>query len=94
MVLLVLIYLKLKFQRFLNMNKKNKFEIIKKILEKNFKIKKIQLETDLTKLREWDSLKHLEFTMLIEKKFKKKLQIRNLFNLKKIKDFLSELEIN
>ncbi len=76
------------------MNKKNKFEIIKKILEKNFKIKKVQLETDLTKLRGWDSLKHLEFTMLIEKKFQKKLKIKNLFNLKKVKDFLSELEIN
>ena len=76
------------------MNKKNKFEIIKKILEKNFKIKKVQLDTDLTKLRGWDSLKQLEFTMLIEKKFKKKLQIKNLFNLKKVKDFLSELEIN
>ena len=76
------------------MNKKNELEIIRKILERNFKIKKVKLETDITKLKEWDSLKHLEFVMLIEKKLKKKLQIKNLFKLKKIKDFLKELNIN
>ena len=60
------------------------------ILKKNFNIKtKISAETILSDLKEWDSLKQLDFIMIIEKKFKIKFQLTEMFKLKKIKEFIT-----
>ena len=60
------------------------------ILKKNFNIKtKISAETILSDLKEWDSLKQLDFIMIIEKKFKIKFQLTEMFKLKKIKEFIA-----
>ena len=60
------------------------------ILKKNFNIKtKISVETILSDLKEWDSLKQLDFIMIIEKKFKIKFQLTEMFKLKKIKEFIT-----
>lgn len=59
------------------------------ILKKNFNIKtKISAETILSDLKEWDSLKQLDFIMIVEKKFKIKFQLTEMFKLKKIKEFI------
>ena len=61
---------------------------IKIILKKNFNIKtKITSETILTELKNWDSLIHLDFIMMLEKKFKKKFQLNEMFKIKKIIEF-------
>ena len=60
------------------------------ILKKNFNIRtKINVETILSDLKEWDSLKQLDFIMIIEKKFKIKFQLTEMFKLKKIKEFIT-----
>ena len=62
---------------------------LKLILKKNFNIKaKISEETILSDLKDWDSLKHLDFIMIIEKKFKIKFQLTEMFKLKKIKEII------
>ena len=44
---------------------------INNILIKNFNFKKkINLNTDLSKIKNWDSLKHLDFIMQLEKSLK------------------------
>ena len=59
------------------------------ILKKNFNIRtKINVETILSDLKEWDSLKQLDFIMIVEKKFKIKFQLTEMFKLKKIKEFI------
>ena len=74
--------------------KKNsdKLKKIEKIFSNHFKIKKIKLSTDLSKIRNWDSLKHLELIMLLEKEFRVKFSIKNNFNLTKISDFIKFIE--
>ena len=58
-------------------------------MKKNFNIKtKISAETILSDLKEWDSLKQLDFIMIVEKKFKIKFQLTEMFKLKKIKEFI------
>ena len=69
---------------------KNNFILkeIKIILKKNFNIKtKITSETILSELKNWDSLMHLDFIMMLEKKFKKKFQLNEMFKIKKISEF-------
>ena len=73
-------------------NKKNSLERIKKILINNFSIKNINIDSDISKIKHWDSLKHLQFIMLLEKEFKIKFSINNNFNLKKISDFIRIIE--
>lgn len=61
---------------------------IKIILKKRFNIKtKITSETILSELKNWDSLMHLDFIMMLEKKFKKKFQLNEMFKIKKISEF-------
>lgn len=64
---------------------------VKKILQDEFKIKKINSDTDLTNIRNWDSLKHLDFIMRLEKKFKVKFSLKENFNIKKVSTFVSVL---
>ena len=60
-----------------------------KILKKKFDIKeKISTETILSDLKNWDSLKQLDFIMILEKKFEIKFQLTEMFKLKKIKQFI------
>ena len=60
-----------------------------KILKKKFDIKeKISTETILSDLKNWDSLKQLDFIMILEKKFEIKFQLTEMFKLKKIKEFI------
>tara|TARA_B100000965_G_C19403527_1_gene674333 strand:+ start:484 stop:714 length:231 start_codon:yes stop_codon:yes gene_type:complete len=73
-------------------NNKNSLETIKKILINNFSIKNINIDSDISKIKHWDSLKHLQFIMLLEKEFKIKFSINNNFNLKKISDFIRIIE--
>lgn len=62
---------------------------IDKILKKKFDIKeKISTETILSDLKNWDSLKQLDFIMILEKKFEIKFQLTEMFKLKKIKQFI------
>jgi acyl carrier protein len=71
------------------MKNKKYISDIEFILKNNFNIKKkITKDTDITKFKNWDSLKHLDFIMTLEKKSKYKFSINEGFNLKKIKDFL------
>ena len=49
--------------------------------------KKIKPQFDLTKLKNWDSLKHLDFVMCIEKEFNIKIKVKNIFEIKKLNDF-------
>ena len=69
---------------------KNNFILkeIKIILKKKFNITtKITPETILSELKKWDSLMHLDFIMILEKKFKKKFQLNEMFKIKKISEF-------
>ena len=72
------------------MDKKKVLDKIVEILVNKFKIKKreINLNTDVTKFKNWDSLKHLSFIMYLEDKFQVKFLINENFKLKKIKEFL------
>ena len=75
------------------MQDKNLIKKIEKILNSKYKIKKkINYKTDITKFRNWDSLKHLDFIMNLERLFKCKFSIKENFNLKIIKDFIQVLE--
>ena len=75
------------------MDKKKVLDKIVKILVNKFKIKKreINLNTDITKFKDWDSLKHLSFIMYLEDKFQVKFLINENFKLKKIKEFLNTI---
>lgn len=73
-------------------NNSDNFKKIQKIFFNNFKIKKISLKTDITKIKNWDSLKHLQLIMLLEKEFRIKFSIKDNFNLKKISDFIKVIE--
>ena len=60
-----------------------------KILKKKFDIKeKISTETILSDLKNWDSLKQLDFIMILEKTFEIKFQLKEMFKLKKITQFI------
>ena len=74
------------------MNNQEKLSILKKILERNFKLFKVGKNTDITKTKNWDSLKQIELIMLIERKFKKKIKTKNLFKLKTVKNFLEVID--
>tara|TARA_Y100000768_G_C23934405_1_gene661830 strand:+ start:230 stop:457 length:228 start_codon:yes stop_codon:yes gene_type:complete len=74
------------------MNNEDKFNILKKILERNFKFVNVNKNTDITKKKGWDSLKHIELIMLIEKKFEKKLKTKDFFKLKSVKNFLEIID--
>ena len=73
------------------MDKKKVLDKIVKILVNKFEIrkKKINLNTDVMKFKNWDSLKHLSFIMCLEDEFKVKFLINENFKLKKIKEFLN-----
>jgi acyl carrier protein len=59
------------------------------ILKKKFNIKKkITPKTILETLQDWDSLKQLDFIMIIEKQFKIKFELKKISELKKIEDFI------
>lgn len=76
-----------------NHKKKNiSFMKIKKILTDRFKIKRVTLNLDLYKQKSWDSIKHLEFIMILEQEFKKKLLINKSFNSRVVCDFIKILE--
>ena len=63
-----------------------------------FPIKKIIIDEvytfDLTKLKDWDSLKHLDFIMCIEKEFNIKIKVKNIFETKKLNDFCKMVKKN
>ena len=67
---------------------------INNILIKNFNFKKkINLNTDLSKIKNWDSLKHLDFIMQLEKSFKIKFNLEENYKIKIIKDFVAKIKI-
>ena len=68
-------------------------EIIK-ILKKDFKVKVgLKKNADITKIKNWDSIKHLDFIMHCEKKFKVKFNLKENFQLKTINDFIEKVLI-
>jgi len=67
-------------------------KIINDILNKSFNIKKkVNLKTDLSKVKNWDSLKHLDFIMHLEKSFKIKFNLQENYQIKIIKDFIEKI---
>ena len=74
------------------MSNQDNLSILKKILKKNFKLIGVNKNTDITKTKNWDSLKQIELIMIIERKFKKKLQTKDLFKLKTVKNFLEVID--
>jgi len=74
---------------FIKVKNNNIIKELNSILKKKFNIKsKITAETTLSNLKNWDSLKQLDFIMMIEKKFNVKFQLTEMFKLKKIKEFI------
>ena len=73
------------------MDKKKIHHKISNILVEKFKIKKngINLNTDVTKFKNWDSLKHLSFIISLENEFKVKFFAKENFKFKRIKEFLN-----
>ena len=67
---------------------------INHILIKNFNFKKkVNLNTDLSKIKHWDSLKHLDFIMQLEKFFKIKFNLQENYKIKTIKDFVIKISL-
>ena len=66
------------------MKKKFKTEELDRIFEENW----IDLseKTKLEQLSNWDSLKQIELVVLLEKKMKKKLSIKEIINIKTVRD--------
>lgn len=66
---------------------------INKILKENFKFKKkVNLNTNISKIKTWDSLKHLDFIMFLEKYFEIKFKINENYQIVLIKDFIKIIE--
>jgi acyl carrier protein len=66
---------------------------INSILKNNFNLKnKVTKNLNLTRINHWDSIKHLDFIMCLEKEFDKKFDLKNNFNLKTVSDFIKILE--
>ena len=64
-------------------------KIINKILKENFKFKKnVNLNTDISKIKNWDSLKHLDFIMILEKHFKINFKLNENYKIVLIRDFI------
>ncbi len=73
--------------------KNNILTTINKILKENFKLKrKVNLDSDISKIKEWDSLKHLDFIMLLEKNFDVKFKIHENYQVTLIKDFVKIIQ--
>ena len=74
------------------MEKKN-LKIINDILYKNFNLKKkVNINTDLSQIKNWDSLKHLDFIMHLENSFKVKFNLQENYQIKTIKDFIKKIK--
>ena len=70
--------------------RKDILKIINNILKENFDFKKkVGLNTDLSKLKNWDSLKHLDFIMSLEKYFKIKFNLQENYQIVLIKNFIT-----
>jgi len=66
---------------------------INKILKENFKFKKnVNFNTNLLKIKNWDSLKHLDFIMCLETHFDIKFKINENYQIILIKDFVKIVE--
>jgi acyl carrier protein len=69
--------------------RKDILKIINNILKENFSFKKkVNLNTDLSKIKNWDSLKHLDFIMFLEKYFKIKFTLQENYQITLIKNFI------
>ncbi len=65
-------------------------ENINIILKEKFGFKKkVDANTSLSKQKNWDSLKHLDFIMILEKNFKIKFNLQDDYQIKLIKDFIT-----
>jgi acyl carrier protein len=70
--------------------RKDILKIINNILKENFNFKKkVGLNTDLSKIKNWDSLKHLDFIMSLEKCFKIKFNLQENYQIILIKNFIT-----
>ena len=52
-------------------------ERLENLLKETFQIEKINLESSMDDIPEWDSFKHIELIIAIEEKFKIKLEYRD-----------------
>ena len=50
---------------------------LENLLKETFQIEKINLESSMDDIPEWDSFKHIELIIAIEEKFKIKLEYRD-----------------
>ena len=56
----------------------NEIEVkLENLLKETFQIEKINLESSMDDIPEWDSFKHIELIIAIEEKFKIKLEYRD-----------------
>lgn len=53
-----------------------------------FYSKYLSLDIDRQHVPEWDSMKHAELIIKLQKKFKKKFKIEEVLEIKNLKDFL------
>tara|TARA_B100000963_G_scaffold353595_1_gene368584 strand:- start:419 stop:637 length:219 start_codon:yes stop_codon:yes gene_type:complete len=66
------------------MKKKFNTKELDRIFEENWT--DLTEKTKLEQLANWDSLKQIELIVLLEKKMKKKLSIKEIINIKTVKD--------
>lgn len=72
------------------MKKEFNFKGIEKIFTEN--LNSLSDNMKLKNLSNWDSLKQLELVSLLEKKFKKKLSIQEIIQIKTIKDLKKKIK--
>jgi acyl carrier protein len=70
--------------------RKDILKTINTILKENYGFKKkVNINTDLSKIKNWDSLKHLDFIMSLEKYFKIKFSLLESYQIILIKNFIT-----
>lgn len=70
--------------------RKDILKTINSILKENYGFKKkVNINTDLSKIKNWDSLKHLDFIMSLEKYFKIKFSLLESYQIILIKNFIT-----
>ena len=76
------------------MKEKEIFNLIIKILKNQFHIKnKLTPQSNLKKLKNWDSLKHLDFIMSCEKEFFVSFTINENYKIQTIDQFIKKILI-
>lgn len=65
-----------------------KEELLLEAFNEVFSTRQTSLDIDRQHVPEWDSMKHAELIIKLQKKFKKKFKIEDVLEIKNLKDFL------